>query len=45
MKLSKVSISVNVESSHPARGAWIEISSVVAVIDAAEVAPREGCVD
>ena len=31
--------------SHPARGAWIEISSGRALTDAAKVAPRKGCVD
>ena len=31
--------------SHPARGAWIEISQFYNPYGAATVAPRKGCVD
>ena len=32
-------------SSHPARGAWIEILCTANIADARPVAPRKGCVD
>ena len=31
--------------SHPARGAWIEMTCTVVSACAVAVAPREGCVD
>ena len=31
--------------SHPARGAWIEMSSVWLRLRMVKVAPRKGCVD
>ena len=31
--------------SHPVRGAWIEISTIIKTGGARLVAPREGCVD
>ena len=33
------------ETSHPARGAWIEIFCRVLAWISGEVAPRKGCVD
>ena len=35
----------NRRKSHPARGAWIEISVCAVTIAHALVAPRKGCVD
>ena len=32
-------------TSHPARGAWIEIEQVKSAMHDALVAPRKGCVD
>ena len=33
------------EKSHPARGAWIEISECWQALPRLQVAPRKGCVD
>ena len=33
------------DQSHPARGAWIEISSMSNLLYVDSVAPRKGCVD
>ena len=33
------------KKSHPVRGAWIEMQQITGGAEAAQVAPREGCVD
>ena len=45
MKLTQVVTAIAKFLSHPARGAWIEISVPKGKIYATAVAPRKGCVD
>ena len=45
MKWLTIRPAVHASLSHPARGAWIEISRIVSMRFNASVAPRKGCVD
>ena len=45
MKCCNNNVLAEVQESHPARGAWIEISLAVPARIFFVVAPRKGCVD
>ena len=45
MKLFPIAVQYIGDTSHPARGAWIEIGTASAAAQPRAVAPRKGCVD
>ena len=45
MKSAKYGMEPAGAGSHPARGAWIEMTIAMPVAVESEVAPRKGCVD
>ena len=45
LKLRAKSVKFKPRQSHPARGAWIEISIHLSALHRTLVAPRTGCVD
>ena len=45
MKSKETAAAFKAKWSHPARGAWIEITVSLPLPDVLYVAPRKGCVD